>query len=349
MANPHYPVLADVGHEDLAYALQGLSMSHAIRIHTYGGAEVLRWEQVRVGQPGPGQVRLQQTACGLNYIDIYQRTGLYPLDALPAVLGMEAAGVVEALGDGVDQFEVGDRVAYAMCPGGYAETRLIGSEHLVKLPEPVGERQAAAVMLKGLTAYYLLFRSYAVQPGDPILVYAAAGGVGLLLCQWAKHLGATVIGCVGSEEKATLAQANGCDHTLLYRHEDIATRVRELTGGEGVAAAYDSIGRATFMASLDALRPFGVLVSYGNASVLIEPFDPALLTTKGSLFLTRPSLATHVATRALLDDAAAALFGAINDGLLHIQIGQDYALADVASAQRALEARRTTGSTVLLP
>jgi len=324
-------------------------MNHVVQIHEYGGAEVLRWETADVGEPGPGQVRLRQTACGLNYIDVYQRTGLYPVDRLPAVLGMEGAGVVEALGEGVGQFAVGDRVAYAMCLGGYAEARLIGAEHLVKLPEAVSERQAAAIMLKGLTAHYLLFRSYRLQSGDPILVYAAAGGVGLLLCQWAKHLGATVIGCVGSTEKAALAQANGCDHIILYRDEDIAVRVRELTAGEGVAAAYDSVGRATFTASLNALRPFGVLVSYGNASGLLEPFDPALLTAKGSLIFSRPSLATHVASRGSLDGAAAELFGAVSDGLLHIQIRQEYPLADVASAQRALEARQTTGSTVLLP
>lgn len=324
-------------------------MNHAIRIHEYGGAEALRWDKIDVGEPGPGQVRMRQTACGLNFIDVYQRTGLYPLECLPAVLGMEAAGVVEALGAGVDQFAVGDRVAYAMCLGGYAEVRLIGAEHLVKLPETVSERQAAAIMLKGLTAHYLLFRSYQLLPGDPILVYAAAGGVGLLLCQWAKHLGATVIGCVGSAEKATLAQANGCDHTILYRDEDIAARVRELTAGEGVAVAYDSVGRATFTASLNALRPFGTLVSYGNASGLLEPFDPALLTAKGSLIFSRPSLATHVASRASLEKAAAGLFGAVSDGLLHIQIGQECALADAASAQCQLEARQTTGSTVLLP
>lgn len=324
-------------------------MTHAIRIHAHGGPEVLRWEEVDVGDPGPGEVRLRQTACGLNYIDVYQRDGLYPVGDLPAVLGMEAAGVVEAVGEGVGGFAVGDRVAYPMRRGAYAEARLVPADALVRLPETVSDRQAAAIMLKGLTAHYLLFRSYPVRPGDSILVYAAAGGVGLLLCQWAKHLGARVIGCVGSEEKAELARANGCDHTILYRHEDIPARVREFTGGEGVAAAYDSVGRATFTASLDALRPFGVMVSYGNASGPVEPFNPGILAAKGSLYFTRPTLATHIATRELLDEGAGRLFAAVTDGLLHIQISQTYPLAETAQAHRDLEARKTTGSTVLLP
>lgn len=324
-------------------------MNHAIRIHQHGDAGVLRWEPVEPGTPGPGQVLLRQTACGLNYIDVYQRTGLYPAGDMPAVLGMEAAGVVEAVGDGVNDLAVGDRVAYPMCQGAYAEARVIAAEKLVKLPEALSEKQAAAIMLKGLTAHYLLFRSYPVQPGDSILVYAAAGGVGLMLCQWAKHLGARVIGCVGSEAKAELAHANGCDHTILYREETIPDRVREITAGEGVAAAYDSVGKATFMASLDSLRPFGVMVSYGNASGPVEPFNPAILAPKGSLYLTRPTLATHIATRALLEEGADRLFGAVTDGLLHIQINQTYPLAEAAQAQRDLEARNTTGSTVLLP
>lgn len=324
-------------------------MTHAIRIHAHGGADMLRWEEVPVGDPGPGEVRLRQTACGLNYIDVYQREGLYPPGELPAVLGMEAAGVVEAIGEGVDGLAVGDRVAYPMCQGAYAEGRLIAADRLVRLPEQIGDRQAAAIMLKGLTAHYLLFRTYPVKPGDSVLVYAAAGGVGLLLCQWAKHLGARVIGCVGSEEKAEMARANGCDHTILYRRENIAARVREFTGGEGVAAAYDSVGKATFAASLDSLRPFGVMVSYGNASGPVEPFSPAILAPKGSLYVTRPTLATHIATRALLEEGADRLFGAVADGLLHIQINQTYPLAETARAHRDLEARKTTGSTVLLP
>ena len=323
-------------------------MTHAIRIHQVGGPEQLRWEAVDVGTPGAGQVRVRHTVCGLNYIDVYQRDGLYRAGELPAELGMEAAGVVEALGEGVDGLAVGDRVAYPMCQGAYAEARLIAADRLVRLPQTISDRQAAAIMLKGLTAHYLLFRTYAVQPGDAILVYAAAGGVGSLLCQWAKHLGARVIGCVGSEAKADIARDNGCDHTILYRNEDIPSRVRELTDGEGVAAAYDSVGKDTFMASLDALRPFGVLASYGNASGKVEPFSPAILAPKGSLYVTRPTLATHIATRALLEEGVTRLFGAISDGKLHIQINQSYALADTAMAHRDLEARKTTGSTVLL-
>ena len=323
-------------------------MSPAIRIHAHGGADQLRWEQVEPAAPGPGEVLLRQTACGLNFIDVYQRDGLYPAGDLPAVLGMEAAGVVDALGEGVEGFAVGDRVAYPMSQGAYAEARTIDAARLVKLPGSVSDRQAAAIMLKGLTAHYLLFRSYPVQQGDSILVYAAAGGVGLLLSQWAKHLGARVIGCVGSEEKAELARANGCDHVILYRHENIPARVREFTDGEGVAAAYDSVGKATFMDSLDSLRPFGVMVSFGNASGPVEPFSPAILAPKGSLYVTRPTLATHIATRALLEEGADRLFTAVTDGLLHIQINQTYPLAETAQAHRDLEGRKTTGSTVLV-
>ena len=324
-------------------------MTHAIRIHSHGNADVLRWEHITVPAPGPGEVSLRQTACGLNFIDVYQRDGLYPAGDLPAILGMEAAGVVEAVGEGVDHVAIGDRVAYPMCQGAYAESRVIAAGKLLKLPETISDRQAASIMLKGLTAHYLLFRSYPVQPGDSILVYAAAGGVGLLLCQWASHLGARVIGCVGSEEKAELARANGCDYTIQYRHEDIAAKVREYTDGEGVAAVYDSVGRDTFMASLDALRPFGVMVSYGNASGKVEPFSPAILAPKGSLYVTRPTLATHIATRALLEDGAEQLFHAVADGLLHIQINQVFPLSETAQAHRNLEARKTTGSTILLP
>jgi NADPH2:quinone reductase len=324
-------------------------MTHAIRIHAHGGPEMLSWDEIESGAPGPGEVLLRQTACGLNFIDVYQRDGLYPAGELPAVLGMEAAGVVEALGEGVDQLTVGDRVAYPMCQGAYIEARVIAADKLVRLPDTVSDHQAAAIMLKGLTAHYLLFRSYPVQRGDSILVYAAAGGVGLLLSQWAKHLGAKVIGCVGSEEKAELALANGCDHTILYRNEDIPARVREFTDGEGVAAAYDSVGKATFMDSLDSLRPLGVMVSYGNASGPVEPFSPGILAPRGSLYVTRPTLATHIATRELLEDGTGRLFAAVTDGLLHIQVNQRYPLSEAAQAQRDLEARKTTGSTLLLP
>jgi len=324
-------------------------MTHAIRIHEPGGTDNLHWDEVDVGEPGPGQVRLKQTAVGLNYIDVYMRTGLYPMPEYPATLGMEAAGIVEEVGDGVTHLKTGERVAYPMTPGAYAESRLIDAEKLVTLPDDIEDQTAAAMMLKGLTAHYLLFRTYPVKAGDTILVYAAAGGVGLLLCQWAKHMGATVIGCVGSEEKANLAQANGCDHIIYYNRENIAERVRELTNGEGVAVAYDSIGKDTFEASLDSLRPFGVLASYGNATGPVDPFSPAILAPKGSLYVTRPTLATHVATRELLEEGANRLFDAVQNGVLKINVNQTYALKDTAQAHRDLEARKTTGSTVLLP
>jgi len=322
-------------------------MSKAIRIHQTGGPEVLQWEEISVGSPGPGQVRLEQTACGLNYIDVYGRSGMYPVGDMPAILGMEAAGTVAELGDGVADLQVGDRVAYPMTLGAYAEERLIDADKLVRLPDSIDHKTAAAMMLKGLTAHYLLFRTYPVQPGDSILVYAAAGGVGQILCQWADRLGANVIGCVGSEEKARLAKENGCHHTILYRDEDIPSRVREITGGEGVAVAYDSIGKATFEASLDSLRPFGVLATYGNASGKVEPFSPAILAPKGSLYVTRPTLATHISTAALLREGAERLFAVVGSGQVKIHVNQEFALADCAEAHRQLEARETTGSTIL--
>lgn len=322
-------------------------MTKAIRIHQTGGPEVLQWEDIDVGEPGKNQVRLRQSACGLNYIDVYGRSGLYPVGEFPAVLGMEAVGVVDAVGEGVTTLSVGDRVAYAMQLGAYAEARLVDAGKLVKIPDGIDDKTAAAMMLKGLTAHYLLFRTYPVKKADNILVYAAAGGVGLILCQWAKLLGARVIGCVGSAEKAELAKANGCEHTILYRDEDIATRVRELTDGVGVAAAYDSIGKATFAASLDSLKPFGVLATYGNASGPVEPFNPGILAPKGSLYVTRPTLATHTATRELLDEGANRLIKVVEDNSVKIHVNQSYALADCAEAHRSLEARNTTGSTVL--
>ena len=321
-------------------------MSKSIHINQTGGPEVLTWEEVEIGEPSAGQVRLSQTACGLNYIDVYGRTGLYPVGDLPATLGMEAAGVVEAVGDNVD-LSIGDRVAYPMALGAYAEKRVIDADKLVRIPDSIDDETAAAMMLKGLTAHYLLFRTYAVQAGDAILVYAAAGGVGLILCQWAKLLGATVIGCVGSEDKAELAKANGCDHTILYRDENIAERVREITDGVGAAVAYDSVGKATFEASLDSLRPFGVLATYGNASGPVDPFSPAILAPKGSLYVTRPTLATHIATRALLDEGAGRLFDVVGSGQVKVSVNQTLALADAQEAHRQLEARETTGSTVL--
>ena len=324
-------------------------MPNAIRIHETGGPDVLRYESVETGEPGPGQVRLRQTACGLNFIDVYMRTGLYPVPELPATLGMEAAGIVEAIGEGVTDVSPGDRVAYAMNLGGYAETRLIDASKLIKLPDTIDDQTAAAMMLKGLTAHYLLFRTYPVKAGDTILVYAAAGGVGLLLCQWAKHLGAAVLGCVGSKEKAELAMAHGCDHPIFYREENISQRVRELTDGEGVAAVYDSVGQATFEASLDSLRPFGVLATFGNSSGKVKSFDPNILAPKGSLYVTRPTLATHTATRELLVEGAERLFDVVSNGIVKVNINQTYSLAETAQAHRDLEARKTTGCTVLLP
>jgi len=322
-------------------------MTKAIRIHATGGPEVLVWEDIEVGDPGPGQVRLQQSACGLNYIDVYGRSGMYPVGELPAVLGMEGVGVVDAVGEGVGDLNAGDRVAYPMNLGAYAEARLIDASKLVALPDSISDETAAAMMLKGLTAHYLLFRTYPVKAGDSILVYAAAGGVGLILCQWANLLGATVIGCVGSEEKAQLARDNGCHHTILYRDEDIPSRVRELTGGSGAAVAYDSIGKATFEASLDSLRPFGVLATYGNASGPVDPFNPAILAGKGSLYVTRPTLATHISTRDLLDEGAKRLLEVVVSGQVRISVNQTMPLADCGEAHRQLEARETTGSTVL--
>ena len=297
-------------------------MTHAIRIHKAGSAEELKWDTVEIGKPDPEQVRLRQTACGLNYIDIYMREGIYPVTEMPAVLGMEAAGVVEELGENVTELKVGDRVAYAMVVGGYAEERIIDARHLIKIPDSIDDKTAATMMLKGLTAHYLLFRTYPVKKGDTILVYAASGGVGLMLCQWAKHLGATVIGCVGSQEKADLATSNGCDHIIFYRTEDVAERVREITNGEGVPVVYDAIGQQTFDTSLDCLRPFGVMVTYGNITGQVEPFSPKILAPKGSLYVTRPTLATHVSTRELLVEGADRLIEVISKGIVKNNVNQ---------------------------
>ncbi|HSV28518.1 MAG TPA: quinone oxidoreductase [Candidatus Omnitrophota bacterium] len=324
-------------------------MTKAIRIHQTGGPEVMRWEEVDLPDPGPGQALVRQTAIGVNFIDVYHRTGLYPAP-LPATLGMEGAGVVEAVGEGVVEIAVGDRVAYAAGPiGAYAERRLIPAHRLVALPEGVEERQAAAIMLKGMTAQYLLRRTYPVRPGDTILVQAAAGGVGLLLCQWAKHLGATVIGTVGSEDKAALAKAHGCDHAIVYTTEDFVVRTRALTDGRGVDVVYDSVGAQTFMGSLDCLRPLGMLVAFGQSSGKVPPFDAGLLGQKGSLFLTRPSLFDYTAARQDLVSTAMELFDMVKRGFIKVEINHTYALADAAQAHRDLENRKTTGSSLLLP
>jgi NADPH2:quinone reductase len=324
-------------------------MAHAIRIRRYGGPEEMVWEQVEVGRPGPGEVRLRQTAVGLNFIDTYHRTGYYPLPELPATLGREAVGEVQEVGEGVSEFEPGDRVTYVLAPGSYVEERLIAADQLVPLPDNVEDRIAAASMLKGLTAHYLLRRTYVVQPGDTILVHAAAGGVGLLLCRWAAHLGASVIGTVGSLRKAELARAHGCDYPVLYGEEDFVERVREITGGKGVPVVYDSVGQTTFLKSLDCLAPLGLMVSFGQSAGPAPPLDVTTLAQKGSLFLTRPTLFTYVAAREDLLTNSAELLELVGRGVLRVDIGQTYPLKDAARAHRDLEARRTTGSTVLLP
>jgi NADPH:quinone reductase len=324
-------------------------MTHAVRIHETGGPEVLRWEAVEVGEPAAGEVRIRQTAVGLNFIDVYHRNGLYPVPALPCVIGMEAAGVIDAIGDAVTGLERGQRVAYAGVLGGYAQSRLIKADRLVALPDAIADETAAAMMLKGMTAQYLLRRTFRVQKGDPILVHAAAGGVGLIACQWAKHLGATVIGTVGSDAKAELARKHGCEHPIVYTREDFVQKVREITGGEGVAVVYDGIGKDTFAGSLDCLRPMGMMVSFGNASGPVPPFDPAILSQKGSLFLTRPTLMTYTAKAEDLQASAKELFEVVTSGAVTITIDQTYPLSETAKAHRDLEGRKTTGSTVLLP
>jgi NADPH2:quinone reductase len=323
-------------------------MSKAIRIHETGDTSVLRWEEVEVGSPGPGQVRLRHTAVGINFIDTYHRTGLYPVD-LPAVIGMEGAGVVEEIGSDVADLSVGDRVAYAGSMGSYAERRSMPADRLVRLPETIDDRQGAAMMLKGLTTHYLVRRTYEVKSGDTILIHAAAGGVGLLLCAWAKHLGATVIGTVSTEEKASLAAAHGCDHPILYGKENFKDRVRELTGGEGVPVVYDSVGLDTFFDSLDCLKPLGLMVSFGQSSGAVPPFAVHELTGRGSLFLTRPTLATYTATQEDLLANAQELFEVVSKGIVKVEINQTYPLKDAARAHQDLEGRRTTGSSVLIP
>jgi NADPH:quinone reductase len=324
-------------------------MTHAIRIHAQGGPEVMKWEAVTVGEPGPNEVRIKHTAVGLNYIDTYHRSGMYPV-ALPTVLGREGAGVIEALGSAVTEFKVGDRVAYASSPiGSYSEARLMVAERLVKVPDNITDQQAACMMLKGMTAQYLLRRTFRVKAGDTILAHAAAGGVGLILCQWAKHLGATVIGTVGSAEKAVLAKAAGCDHVINYNTEDFVKRVAEITGGKKCPVVYDGVGKDTFAKSLDCLSPLGLMVSYGAASGKVEPFNTGDLAAKGSLYLTRPTLDTYIAKREDLVATTNDLFAVVGTGTVKIDINQTYALKDAAQAHRDLEARKTTGSTVLLP
>jgi len=324
-------------------------MPNAIRIHQVGGPEVLQFESVTVGDPGPGEARVRHTAVGLNYIDTYHRSGLYKIP-LPSGIGSEAAGVIEAVGSGVTDLKPGDRVAYSGGPiGAYAEVRVLPIDRLVKLPEAVSDRVAATLMLKGLTVQYLLRQTYQVKAGETILLHAAAGGIGLIACQWARALGVTVIGTVGSDAKAELAKANGCTHTIVYSRENFVERVKELTGGKGVPVVYDAVGKDTFPGSLDCLSPRGLFVSFGNSSGPIPPFEILLLSQKGSLYATRPTLFTYTAKRADLMKMAEEMFALVQSGKLKNDARQTYALKDAAQAHRDLEARKTTGSTVLLP
>ena len=323
-------------------------MPYAMRVHEHGGPEKLRWEQVQAGEPGEGQVRVRNTAVGLNFVDTYQRSGLYPMP-LPFTPGSEGAGVVEAVGPKVKEFKVGDRVAYSSPVGAYAEVLLRPAARLVKIPAGIDDKTAAAMMLKGLTTQYLIRRTYRVKKGDTILMHAAAGGVGLILCQWAKALGATVIGTVGSDEKAALAKKAGCKHVIVTSRENFVDQVKAITKGKGVPVVYDGVGKDTFMGSLDCLSPLGLLASFGNASGPVTQFNPGVLAQKGSLFLTRPTLVTYTATREDLVKAAQELFAVVKSGKVKIAINQTYPLREAAQAQRDLESRKTTGSTVLIP
>ena len=324
-------------------------MTHAIRIQAYGGPEVMAWNDVPTPEPGAGEALVEHTAVGLNYIDVYFRTGLYKVAALPFTPGMEAAGIVRQVGTGVTEVAVGDRVAYAMAPmGAYATERSIAANRLVKLPDDITDQTAAAMMLQGMTAQYLLRRTYKVKPGDTVLVHAAAGGVGLILCQWAKHLGAHCIGVVSTEAKAELARAHGAEHVVIGA-ADLVAEVKRITGGAMLPVAYDSVGKDTFDISLDCLAPLGLMVSYGNSSGAVPPVDIGQLGARGSLFLTRPTLATYVAKRADLEQSAAELFDVVRSGAVKIMVNQTFPLRDAAEAHKKLEARQTTGSTVLLP
>lgn len=324
-------------------------MTKAIVIHQQGGPEQLRWEDVDIPAPGPGEVLLRQTAVGLNFVDIYHRRGIYPLPKLPSSIGSEGVGMVEAVGPCVQDIKVGDRVAYAGGPiGSYAERRVFPAASLVTLPSSISDQQAAAMMLQGMTVRYLLRSTYAVQPGETILFHAAAGGVGLIACQWAKHLGATVIGTVGGPAKAALAKAHGADHVIDYTKEDFVARVKEITGGKGVPVVYDSVGQDTFEKSLDCLRPRGLMVTFGQSSGVIPPFNLVNLSIRGSLYVTRPTLATYTATRDDLLKCSGELFDVVAKGAVRIAVNQTYPLSEAAQAHRDLEARKTTGSTVFL-
>jgi NADPH2:quinone reductase len=323
-------------------------MTHAIRFHRTGGPEVLVWEEVQVGKPGPGEARIRHTAVGLNFVDIYNRSGLYP-GQLPSGLGGEGAGVVEEVGSGVTAVKPGDRIAYGAAPiGSYSEARLIPADRLLKLPDTIDDKTAAAMMLKGLTVQYLIRQTYRVKSGDTILLHAAAGGVGLILSQWAKHLGATVIGTVGSDDKAKLAKAHGCAHTIIYTKEDFVKRVDEITGGKKVPVVYDSVGKDTFLKSLDCLAPLGVVALFGQSSGAVDPLNLGLLAQKGSLYVTRPTLNTYAAKHEALVAMAKELFEVVQSGVVKIEVRQTYPLKDAAKAHADLAARKTTGSTVFL-
>jgi NADPH2:quinone reductase len=323
-------------------------MAKAVRFHKQGGPELMQYEDVQVGDPGAGQVRIRHTAVGVNFVDIYQRSGLYPMQ-LPQVAGNEGAGMVEAVGQGVSELKTGDRVAYTGLPGSYCDTRIVPADRMVKLPEGISEEQAASMMLKGLTVHYLIFTTYPVKKGDTVLWHAAAGGVGLIACQWLKALGVTVIGTAGSDEKCALAKAHGAEHVVNYSRENFVERVMSITGGKKVPVVYDSVGKNTWEGSLECLRPRGLMVSFGNASGAVPPVNLGILSSKGSLYVTRPTLATHIATRADLVERANGLFEVVKSGKVRIETTKRYKLADAPQAHRDLEARKTTGSVVLQP
>lgn len=323
-------------------------MAKAVRYHKQGGPEVLQLDEVQVGEPGQGQVRVRHTAIGVNFVDTYQRSGLYPMQ-LPGTAGNEGAGVVEAVGAGVTELKAGDRVTYTGIPGSYCEQRLLPADRLVKLPAGITDEQAASMLLKGLTVHYLIFSTYAVKKGDMVLWHAAAGGVGLIACQWLKALGVTTIATAGSAEKLALAKAHGADHLINYSTEKFVDRVKEITGGKGVPVVYDSVGKSTWEGSLDCLRPRGLMVSFGNASGPVAPVNLGILSTKGSLYVTRPTLATHIASRADLVERSNALFDIVQSGKVKIETTGKYKLADAAQAHRDLESRKTTGSIILVP
>jgi NADPH2:quinone reductase len=323
-------------------------MAKAVRFHKIGGPEVLQMDEMQVGDPGPGQARIRHTAIGVNFIDTYQRAGMYPVP-LPSGAGNEGAGVVEAVGPGVSTLKPGDRVAYSGQIGAYSTQRLVPADRMLKVPEGISDEQAASMMLKGMTVQYLIHRTYKVQAGDTVLWHAAAGGVGLIACQWLKAIGATVIGTVGSDEKAALAKSHGCDHVINYSKENFTERVRSITGGKGVPVVYDSVGKSTWEGSLDCLRPLGMMVSFGNASGAVAPVNIGILAQKGSLFLTRPTLITYTASRADLEATAKSLFDVVKSGKVKIEIGARYKMADAAQCHRDLEGRKTTGSVILQP